>query len=211
MTRAYAHDVRIVKFYRTLGLSLLGYIGIVEKPLITPVNIGPSARFFPPLISFLLISSITATYKIEKRIPTPLTASSSLFLFDLVRGKSHFEATTESRQRRDTRPNSFQLLPQLHPNPILRLGPRLALGEPRRRRDLAVRHVLPVGFRSDTGAVHERARTNLSRAGQGLYSDTDEAVVVFTVEFAVAEARSEQGLAIDWVPTNYMQIVFLAG
>jgi hypothetical protein len=46
---------------------------------------------------------------------------------DLV--KSLLKATTESRQRRDTRPNSFQLLPQLHPNRILQLGPRLAFAE----------------------------------------------------------------------------------
>ena len=142
----------------------------------------------------------------------PLTASGSLFLSNLVRGKSHFEATTKSRQRRDTRPNSFQLLLQLHPKLILQFGPRLALGEPRRRRDLAVWHVLAVGFRSDAGAVHERTRTNLSRAGQDLYCDTDGAVVVFAVEFAVAEARrSEEGLAIDWAATNYVRIVFPRG
>ena len=69
-----------------------------------------------------------------------------------------------------------------------------------------------MGFRSDAGAVHERARTNLSWAGQGLYSDTDDAVVVFAVEFAVAEARrSEEGSAIDWVPTKYVRIVFIPG
>jgi len=145
-------------------------------------------------------------------IPTPFTASDSLFLSNLVHGKSHFEATTGSRQRRDTWPNSFQLLLQLHPTPILQLGPRLALGEPRRRRDLAIRHVLAVGFRSDAGAVHERARTNLGRAGQDLNSDTGGAVVDFAVEFAVAEARRrEEGSAIDWAATNYVRIVLPQG
>jgi hypothetical protein len=158
---------------------VLGHMGIVEQPPTTPINIGPSAPFFPPLVPFLLIASITTTYNIDKRIPTPLTASSSLFLFNIVRGKSHFEATTESRQRRDTRPNSFQLLPQL-----------------------------AVGFSSDAGAVHERASTNLGRAAQDL-GEADGAVVVFARELAVAEARrSEEGLAIDWAATNYMRIVF---
>lgn len=161
----------------------------MSNPLITPISIGPSAAYIPPLVSFLLILSITFTYNIEKRIPASLTAPSSLFLFNLVRGKSHFEATTESRQRRDTRLNSFQLLPQLLPNPILQLGSRLAFGEAHRRRDLAVRHILAVGFRSYAGAVHERARTNLGPASQNLYSDTSDTVVVFAVQFAVAEAK----------------------
>ena len=71
----------------------------------------------------------------------------------------------------------------------MQLGPRLALGEPRRRRDLAVRHVLAVGFRPDAGAVHECARTNLGPAGKNIYKHMDDAAVVFAVEFAMAEAR----------------------
>ena len=46
-----------------------------------------------------------------------------------------------------------------------------------------------MGLGSDAGTVYERARTNLGRAGQEFYNDTDHAVVVFPVEFAVAEAK----------------------
>ena len=162
--------------------------------MITPITIEPSAPFC------------------SLPVPTPLTASSSLFLFNLVRGKSHVEATTKSRQGRDTGLNSFQLLLQLQPNPGLHPGPRLTLREARCRRDLAVRHVLAVGFRSYAGAVHKRACTNLRRAGQNLYSDTNGAVVVFAVESAVAEARiSEKALANDWMPTKSVRNIFLQG
>ena len=69
-----------------------------------------------------------------------------------------------------------------------------------------------MGFRSDAGAVHERPRTNLGPAGQDLYNDTDGAVVIFAVEFAVAEARrSEEGLAINWAATNHVWIVHPRG
>lgn len=61
--------------------------------------------------------------------------------------------------------NSFQLLSQFYPYPILQLLACLALGEPHGRRDLAIWHVLAVGLRSDAGSVHERARTNLCSAG----------------------------------------------
>ena len=102
---------------------------------------------------------------IEEPITTPLTASNFLFLFDLCFRKSQFKTTIELRQRRHTRLNSFQLLFQLHPDPILELGSCFTLGKARRWRDLAVRHVLAVGFRSYAGAVHERARTNFGSAG----------------------------------------------
>ncbi len=60
-----------------------------------------------------------------------------------------------------------------------------------------------MGFRSDAGAVHERARTDFGPAGQYLYDDTDGAVVVFAVEFALAEAgKSEDELGIDWAITT---------
>jgi hypothetical protein len=204
-TGVWGSCVRIVKSYRALGLPVLGHMGIIAQPPTTPINFSPAAPFSPPLVSFLLIPSVTTTYNIDKRIPTPLTASGSLFLFNLVRGRSHFEATTESRQRRDTQPNSFQLLPQLLPNPILQLSPSLTLTEPLCRRDLAVRHVLAVGFKSDAGAVHERTRTNLGRATQDLLGEADGAGVVFARELAVAEARrSEEGLAIDWAATYYV-------
>ena len=121
-------------------------------------------------------------------------------------------ATRELGQRRDTRSNSFQLLPQLHPNPILQLGPRLALGEACGRRDPAVWHVLAVGFRSYAGAIRERARTNLGRAGQDLYSDPDGGIVVVAVEFAPAEARrSEKSLATNWITAKYVQVVVPRG
>lgn len=69
-----------------------------------------------------------------------------------------------------------------------------------------------MGFRSYAGAVHERARTNLGRAGQHLYNETDGAVVVFAVEFALAEARcGEEGLAADWMTANQVQILFPRG
>ena len=90
----------------------------------------------------------------------------------------------------------------------MQLVPLFALGEARRRLDLAVRYVLAVGFGSYAGAVHERARTNLSPAGQHLYGDTGDAAVVFAVEFAEAEARRcEEGSAIDWIPANYVRNV----
>jgi hypothetical protein len=204
-TGVWGSCVRIVKFYRALRLPVLGHMGIVKQNPTTPINFGSAAPFSPPLVPFLLIPSFTTTYNIDKRIHTPLTASGSLYLFNLVRGKSHFEAATESRQRRDTRPNSFQLLSQLLPNPILQLGPSLTLTEPLCRRDLAVRHVPAVGFRSDAGAVHECTRTNLGRATQNLLGEADGAGVVFARELAVAEARSsEEGLAIDWAATYYV-------
>lgn len=68
-----------------------------------------------------------------------------------------------------------------------------------------------MGVRSDAGAVHKRACTNLGRAGQDLYSDTGDAIVVFAMELAVAEARRIESLVIDWVPTKYVQIVFPRG
>lgn len=175
---------------------MLDYIGIVEQSRNAPITIGP---LLPTSLPFLIMSSTTVTCNKEKRISIPLNASDFPFLFNLGSGQEPLVplcATRELGQRRDTRSNSFQLLPQLHPNPILQLGPRLALGEACGRRDLAVWHVLAVGFRSYAGAIRERARTNLGRAGQDLYSDPDGGIVVVAVEFAVAEARrSEKSLA----------------
>ena len=60
--------------------------------------------------------------------------------------------------------------------------------------------------------MHERARTNLGRAGEELDSDTSGAVVDFAVKFTVAEARrSEESLAVDWTPNIYVRSVFLRG
>lgn len=87
--------------------------------------------------------------------------------------QQEYELATSS-QRRDVRPNTFQLLPQLHPNPILQFSSRLSLTESTRRRDLAVRHILPVGFRPGTGAVRERASTNVSRAAENFLSDANK-------------------------------------
>ena len=174
-----------------------GNTSIMKQSPSTPLSFGLQPPFLPPLVH-CCSSSLT-----------PPSTFHSLLLTNLVRGKSHFEATTKSRQRRDPGPNCFQLLLQFHPKPILKLGPRLALGEPRRGRDLAVRHVLAVRFRSHAGAVHERARTNLGLAGQHPDKNTDGEVVVVAVKFAVAEAgRSEEGLATHRVATNYVRTVF---
>lgn len=123
----------------------------------------------------------------------------------IFRGKSHFKANTKSRQGRDARPNSFELLPQLHPNPTLQLGSLLTLCEARRRRDAAVRHVLTVGLRSYAGTVRECARTNLGPACQEVYGKTDgAAVTVFSVEFTKAETRRiEVCSALDSIPINF--------
>jgi hypothetical protein len=50
-----------------------------------------------------------------------------------------------------------------------------------------------MSFRSDTRTVHERARTNFTWAGKDLKKKTDNETIVFTVEFAVAEARIIDG------------------
>lgn len=68
-----------------------------------------------------------------------------------------------------------------------------------------------MGFRSDAGAVHKRAGTNLGRACQDLYSNTGNAIVVFAMELALAEAKRSGGLAIDWAPTTYVRIVSHGG
>ena len=118
-------------------------------------------------------------------------------LLILVHKKSHIEAPTDSRQRRDTRLNSFQLLPQLDPNPILQLRSLFATSKTRRRRDYTIRHVLAMGLRSCASTVHERTRTNFGSASQDFDGDTGNAAVVLTVEFTLAKAgRSEWGLAM---------------
>ena len=71
---------------------------------------------------------------------------------------------------------------------------------------------MAVRFRSNAGAVHKGARTNLGRAGEELDSDTSGAVVEFAVKFTVAEARrSDESLAVDWAPTTYVRYVFQRG
>lgn len=143
----------------------------------------------PCLRNIIIAGLATVPVYYCSSIPTSLTAPSLPFLSKIVLGKTHLEATT-SRQRRDARPDSFQLLLQFRPHPILQLSPRIAFGESRRWCDLAIRHVLAVGFRSGAGAVYKRARSNFCPAGQELYDKTDGAVVVFAVvEFALAEAR----------------------
>ena len=127
-----------------------------------------------------------------------LTAPSLPFLSKTVPGKTHLGATT-LRQRRDARPDSFQFLLQFHPHPILQLRPRIAFGESHCWCDLAIRHVLAMGFGSGAGTVYERARSNFGPAGQELYDKTDGTVVEFAeMEFALAEAReSEDRLGIE--------------
>jgi hypothetical protein len=46
-----------------------------------------------------------------------------------------------------------------------------------------------VSFRSNTGTIYERARTNFTWAGKNLKKKADNEAIVFTVEFAIAEAR----------------------
>ena len=103
---------------------------------------------------------------------------------------------TKSRQGRHTGPNGFQLPLQLYPNPLLQLHSLFTLGEARRRRNLAVRHVLAVGFRARAGAVNERARTDFGWAGQHLDDDADGKVVVVAAELALAEA-GERGRKVS--------------
>ena len=45
-----------------------------------------------------------------------------------------------------------------------------------------------MGFWARASAVDERARTDFGRAGQNLYDDTDDGVVVVAAELALAEA-----------------------
>ena len=118
--------------------------------------------FFPSLGSFLRISFIRARYDIENIYPlsTRLTSHSQPYPC-----QEPLDGTTASGQKSDTRPNSFQLLPQLHPYSFLQLGAFRTSSEARRRHDLAIRHVLAVGLSSYAGAVHERAGTNLGSAG----------------------------------------------
>ena len=137
------------------------------------------------LLDFRLVTAGPSCYC---QIPTPLLASSSPPLSDLILTKSHFDTITKSSERRDTGPNTFQFPLQLHPNPLLQLRPLFTLGKARRRRDLAVRYVLAVGFGACAGAINERARTDFGWAGQHLYDDADGEVVVFAAELALAEA-----------------------
>ena len=150
----------------------------------TPTKVGCVGS--PVFLDFRLVTAGPSCYC---QTPTPFIAFSSPLLSDLIPTKSHFDTVTKSSDRRDTGPNSFQFPLQLHPNPLLQLRPFFTLGEARRRRDLAVRHVLAVGFGACAGAISERARTDFGGAGQHLYDDADgEVVVVFAAELALAEA-----------------------
>ena len=137
------------------------------------------------LLDFRLVTASPSCYC---QIPSLLIVFSSLSLSDLILTKSNFDTTTQSSERRDTGPNTFQFPLQLHPNSLLQFHPFFTLGEARRRRDLAVRHVLAVGFGACAGAISERARTDFGRAGQHLYDDAYGEVVVFAAELALAEA-----------------------
>jgi hypothetical protein len=97
--------------------------------------------------------------------------------------------TTESKHGRDAWTNTFQLHLQLFPNPSLQLGPILALRESLCLLDLAIRYILAMRFRSSARAMHERARTNLSRTTENFLEGADKKSlrVHFAMEFRVAE------------------------
>jgi len=92
----------------------------------------------------------------------------------------------------------------LGPEATLQLCPGLAASEPCRRRDLAIRHVLAMGFWTGAGAVHERARTNLGSAGEDPNESTEKDVGEFAVEVALAEAgrgkdRLAEQILVGWL------------
>jgi hypothetical protein len=95
----------------------------------------------------------------------------------------------ESKYGRDAWTNTFQLHLQLFPYPSLQLGPNLALRESLCLLDLAIRYILAMRFRSSARAMHERARTNLSRTTENLLEGADKKSlrVHFAMEFRVAE------------------------